>query len=273
MYRPGKKAISITAVLVTLISAWPASQFLLSEDSGITDYSPTDYVGRVIDGDTIVLENGERVRLLGIDTPETGQYYYKEAREYVEKMVLHKNVRLESGPEDRDKYGRLLRYVFAGSTFVNLELVKKGYASALIYSEDERYSDILVNAESDARAFRTGIWSIDVPNPFCTGIFRFHYNAKGNDNHNLNDEYVVFRNKCTHPVKLGGWMLKDAANKTYTFRDFTLENKTKVSLHTGSGTDNQTDLYWGQKTAVWNNNGDRLRMWDSDGNLMLDYSY
>lgn len=262
MYKPIKKSISV-AILIFIISTIPTYIFL---------HQKTHYVERIIDGDTVVLENGERVRLLGIDAPETGQYYYKEAKEYLERLILHKNIRLERGLENRDKYGRLLRYIFIDDIFVNLELIKNGYASVLIY-KDDKYLELLTNAEFEARKGGIGIWSINITNPFCISIFQFHYNAKGNDNQNLNDEYVIFRNKCTHPINLSGWVLKDANNKTYIFENFILNNKTTVTLHTGSGINNLTDLYWNQKTAVWNNDGDHLSMWDSKGNLILNYSY
>ena len=87
----------------------------------------------VIDGDTIALENGETVRYLGVDTPETVnptkpvQCYGPEASEANRQLVGGKRVRLERCP-DRDQYGRLLRYVYVDGVFVEAELVRGGYA-------------------------------------------------------------------------------------------------------------------------------------------------
>jgi micrococcal nuclease len=229
-------------------------------------------VTRVIDGDTIVVEGGERVRLIGIDAPEKGQHLFSESAAYLKEMVGGRKVRLEKDVSDRDKYGRLLRYVFLGETFVNLELVKRGLASALIYEPDSKYSEQILLEEAVARERGLGIWAFPEKD-FCLGIFYFRYNARGNDNQNLNDEYVTFRNKCFSPLHLKGWILLDSRNTTFDFPDIELRPKAKITLHTGRGKANETDLYWGKSRAVWNNNGDTLFLLDSDGNLVLNHSY
>lgn len=93
----------------------------------------------VVDGDTVEIESGERVRLIGIDAPERGDSYYSESKVQLEKLVLNKQVRLEKDVSQADRYGRLLRYVFVGDLFVNLEMVKKGYALAYTYPPDVKY--------------------------------------------------------------------------------------------------------------------------------------
>lgn len=238
----------------------------------------TATVESVIDGDTVVLESGDRVRLLGIDTPEKGQYYFREATEKLEELVRGRKVRLEKEDEDRDKYDRLLRYIHldtaSGDILVNLELVRLGLAKTYMLEEGDKYREGLLEAEREAREDGLGIWKLQgEKGVFCLGIFYLHYNAKGNDNQNLNNEYVAFRNKCEHPLNLDGWYLEDGRGERYIFRDFTVHNKSKFSLHTGSGKDNRTDLYWGQSRAVWNNAGDWLRMWNPEGGLILNYSY
>jgi micrococcal nuclease len=121
-------------------------------------------VVKVIDGDTIVLENGERVRYLGIDAPETPYSfrretpYWKEAKEFNEKLVKNKKVRLEFDVEKRDKYDRLLAYVFVGSTFVNGELVEKGYARVYHRYNKLRFYPLLKELEKKAKEKKLGIW-------------------------------------------------------------------------------------------------------------------
>jgi micrococcal nuclease len=90
--------------------------------------SPHLICTRVVDGDTIILSNGEKVRLIGVDTPETVrpntpvEYYGKEASAFTKKMVEGKPVRLEYDWQQRDKYGRLLAYVYLmDGTFINAE--------------------------------------------------------------------------------------------------------------------------------------------------------
>lgn len=95
-------------------------------------------VNRVIDGDTIEvrMSNGniERVRYIGVDTPERGEPCWDEARNYNASLLRQGAVRMTADRGNRDSYGRLLRYVYAGNTFVNLELVKSGHATARYYS-------------------------------------------------------------------------------------------------------------------------------------------
>src|SRR3989344_8163920 len=93
-------------------------------------------VKRVIDGDTIELESGERVRLLGINTPEKGEWLYEEAKEFLNDSIFNKSVFLEQCRENKDLYGRSLRYIFIESNdsknekkSVNEQLIENGYAN------------------------------------------------------------------------------------------------------------------------------------------------
>lgn len=98
--------------------------------------TPTFLVTRVVDGDTVELGNGETVRLAGIDTPEMGECAYEGAATALERIVLGKRVRLGISDEDRDSYGRLLRYVDVGRTDAGLRLIKAGLAIARYDSRD-----------------------------------------------------------------------------------------------------------------------------------------
>jgi endonuclease YncB( thermonuclease family) len=99
--------------------------------------APRTYlVTRVVDGDTLELANGETVRLAGIDTPERGECGYEEAAANLSRLVLGKRVRLGRSDEDRDRYGRLLRYVNVGTQDAGLRLIKNGLAIARYDSRD-----------------------------------------------------------------------------------------------------------------------------------------
>jgi len=115
----------------------------------------------VIDGDTIELQGGHRVRYLGIDTPESGEYYAVEATARNKELVEGKIVELQSGKRDEDEYGRLLRYVYVDGIFVNAELVAQGYATAYIFDPDDRYSQVLVQLEQCAKMRQRGLWGAD----------------------------------------------------------------------------------------------------------------
>jgi len=91
---------------------------------------------------------------------------------------------------------------------------------------------------------------------------------------NLNDEYVVFENTGSSSVDLSGWELADAADHTYTFPEGTvLEPGESITVHTGTGTDTETDLYWGQSSAVWNNDGDTVTLRDEAGDIVIEETY
>ncbi|MBE9514044.1 MAG: thermonuclease family protein [Chloroflexi bacterium] len=116
-------------------------------------------VTRVIDGDTIEIEGGIRVRYIGIDTPETDEPYYLEAREANRNLVNGRHVRLEKDIEDKDKYGRLLRYVWVGDVMVNAELVSSGYAYSYSYPPNLKYQAQFLLLEKEAREHKRGLWS------------------------------------------------------------------------------------------------------------------
>ena len=117
-------------------------------------------VKRVIDGDTIQLSNGEIVRLIGVDTPETKhpqkpvEYFGKEASAFTRKMVEGKAVRLEYDQQRKGKYNRTLAYVYlTDGTFLNAEIIKQGYGHAYTaflfkYLEQFRQYDCLDSEES-----------------------------------------------------------------------------------------------------------------------------
>ncbi len=122
----------------------------------------TALVVRVIDGVTIEIAGGEIVRYIGIDTPETYpqiEPFGLEAKAKNMELVEGKMVTLEKDVSDRDKYGRLLRYVYVDGLFVNGELVRLGYAKAVSYPPDTRYQWQLEVLEAEAKAAGRGIWA------------------------------------------------------------------------------------------------------------------
>ena len=166
-----KTTISIVTLLFFLTLPIFADQLHTDSQAQITIPFGKSYnynnilVKRVIDGDTIQLEDGSRVRYCGIDTPETKhpqkpvQYFGKEAYLFNKKLVEGKNVRLEFDVQQKDKYGRTLAYVYVGDTFVNAELVKQGYAQASTYPPNVKYADLFRKYEQEAREQGRGLWS------------------------------------------------------------------------------------------------------------------
>lgn len=126
----------------------------------------------VIDGDTVVLANGEHVRLVQIDAPEVqGRECYGAASRAVLRRLLPPGttVRVEADPrlDQADRYGRLLRYLFRGPANLNLELVQEGAATVWFYGHDRgRYAGALLHAALQARAAHRGLWGACPETPF-----------------------------------------------------------------------------------------------------------
>jgi micrococcal nuclease len=121
------------------------------------------HVVSVTDGDTIrvLLPDGsnEPVRLIGIDAPEDGSLLDREATAYLEELVLGKDVRLVVDVSDRDRFDRLLRYVYLGELFVNEEMVRAGLAVAKRYEPDTAMASVLEAAQRGAEQAALGLFS------------------------------------------------------------------------------------------------------------------
>jgi len=144
-------AVVAVAVIAVLFVSWKIT-------AGATTPRET-LVTKVIDGDTVVIEGGEHVRLLGIDTDEKGYPCFDAAKVRLEELILNKRVTLEQGKEDTDQYGRSLRWIWLNDTLVNFVMVKEGLAVARFYG-DSNYQSEIKAAEAEAIASRTGCkWS------------------------------------------------------------------------------------------------------------------
>lgn len=122
-------------------------------------------VKKVYDGDTVLLRNGKKVRFLGINTPEvegrnkSAQAGGEAAKKWLQNKLKNKKIRLEKDVEKKDKYGRLLAYIFTeDKQNINLELVKRGLATVNIHPPNLKYSNELLAAESNAEKGGLGVW-------------------------------------------------------------------------------------------------------------------
>ena len=115
----------------------------------------------VVDGDTFVLEGGEKVRMIGMNAPERGEPFYDEAKWGLMKLILNKEVRLQKDVSDKDKYERMLRYVYIGNTLVNEEILKQGFARVLTIPPDITHVQTFLSAERVAREKHVGMWGSD----------------------------------------------------------------------------------------------------------------
>jgi len=247
------------------------------EDAEITTKIPfaediennTIQVTEVVDGDTFYLENGDKVRMLGINTPESGRPYSEEATEFLTNMILGKEVNLvnDSKNGDSDSYGRLLAHVYVDDTFVNYEIIKAGFAFWYPYTSGTDFDSEYEEAQNYASNNMVGLWT---ESSYNLTIDYIEYDPEGDE---AEGEYVVLTNHENYNVSMVGWFLQDEAAQTAYEFDFIITNNTSIRIYTGDGTDNATTLFWGWYQGIWNNSGDFAIIQDENGYLVDSYRY
>ncbi len=175
------------------------------EKDSFSDPGEGTYVLGVVDGDTIILEGGERVRYIGVDAPETVdpsspvECFGRQAAYENKSLVAGKRVRMEGDALDKDKNGNLLRYVWVGDTFVNDYMIREGFAHS-DSAAGSQYSYQFAEAESEAKKEMKGLWkaceissddiSLDIPITYetisemggCTDPAALNFNRKATFN-------------------------------------------------------------------------------------------
>ncbi|MBU5557560.1 MAG: thermonuclease family protein [Candidatus Aenigmatarchaeota archaeon] len=146
---------AVIALLIIWLLAYFVHPLIISKANDIV------IVTKIIDGDTIIVEGGRDIRLLGIDADEKGEPCYTAAAERLSELILNKQVRLEADNRDKDKYKRYLRWVWLGDRLINEQLVSEGLAIAR-HNDGEKYTDIIAAAEKSAIENNIGCkWSSD----------------------------------------------------------------------------------------------------------------
>ena len=235
-------------------------------------------VVQVLDGDSLEIRIGgriEEVRLLGINTPERAECHSGPAREATIALTGAGEIAIDHIGE-RDRYGRLLAYVYAGGAQVNLALLEAGAAMAL--ATDHPMQGTFFDAEERAFSYGIGMWAADACGT-ATGavvaISEVEYDPRGPDDDNREAEYVVLVNDGSGAADLGDWTLRDeSSTHRYTFPGgFTLDPDDRVRVRTGCGNDDGDDLYWCERDPVWSNGGDTVLLLDRNGNVVDRYRY
>lgn len=168
-WRRRNRKISLTAVVIAAAVFLLVRVFDLTRDDagGFSFDSPGPYrVQRVVDGDTLVLDGGTRVRLIGVDTPETKhpnkpvEPLGPEASEFTRRHVEGRQVTLQFDRERRDRYKRVLAYVYVGDWFLNEELIRAGFSRAETrYPFSTQMKARFRAAEAEAKENRRGLWA------------------------------------------------------------------------------------------------------------------
>ncbi|MGH7394807.1 MAG: thermonuclease family protein [Candidatus Methylomirabilales bacterium] len=229
-------------------------------------------VARVLDGDTVVLESGERVRYLGINAPEAGQPLAAEATARNAALVRGRTVTLETDTEVRDQYGRLLAFVYVGGTSVSATLIQEGLAHVLLIPPNGKHAEDLLALQQEAQAARRGIWGpAGIRGPFK--IVTVRANPPGDEREDPNGEYVRIACVAAEPASLAGYTLPDRYGHRYRFPPLTLHPGYTALVFSGEGTDQleaagQARLYWRAGGPVWNNAGDEATLRDPAGTVV-----
>lgn len=235
-------------LIAFLITALIAGNYLFFADAGV----PRERVEivRVLDGDTVELEDGRKIRLLNINTPEKKLAYSELAKNY---LMQFENETVEFEDLGLDKYGRTLGRIYSGDEYINLEIVEKGFAHSYLVFDGEE--DDFSKAEENAQENKLGIWALSPYSECITAKI------------NKYDEYVEIFDSCN--VDFNGWTLKDESTKMY---HFSKDMDDKFTLYSGKGEDASEKSYWGKDT-VWNDDHDRIFIRDSNGLLAFYDSY
>ena len=214
--------------------------------SGIFYYQITDTISttetfqvqRIIDGDTLDLETGVRVRLLGINTPETSMQFYQEAKTFLESLVQNQSIKVES--YGTDKYSRTLAHIFLNDKNINKEILQQGLGTLYYYEHDSYYEE-LKQAEEFARLNQKGLWKKS-PNTNCIELIELKTDEP---------EKLTLQNKCNKELEIS---FKDDATHIY-----------KETLEPNS-------IFTKEFSHIWNTEGDSIYIRDSEG-LLLFYRY
>lgn len=218
---------------------------------------------RVVDGDTIVTSEGN-VRLLGINSPEKGEYLYGESKNFLESLILNESVYLEFGKDKTDKYGRILAYVFLNGKNVNMESVKEGYSNYYFPSGKDSYYGRFLNAWDSCIKSKKNLCEISESKcSECIALKNFDYfNQK-----------AIFYNFCDFSCDLENWIISDEGRKRFVFENFVLEPFSEVLVEVGEEENSENILYWKGEDYVWTSSGDTLFLRDNVGKLVLWETY
>ena len=173
--RYGLIALTVIVLLMGSSCTWPD----VPGDSIVQDdfsHWTSAHIRRVVDGDTVILSDGRRMRLIGINAPEIGEkseLYGREAASWLADTVEGKTVYLEKDISDTDQYGRLLRYIWLDqpevlneesirSLMINAVMVDQGYAQPYTFPPDVKYAEVILTCAREARDNERGLWALDI---------------------------------------------------------------------------------------------------------------
>jgi endonuclease YncB( thermonuclease family) len=208
--------------------------FLVASEEKIVEENV--FIERVLDGDTLQTSEDVKIRLKGINTPETNMFFYEEAKNFTEELLENRSAVFRFS--ETDKYGRELGYVFLEKENVNEKILEEGFGHLYYYGLDEYYEE-LREAESRARESEKGIWKHS-ENFGCLEVVEFVYLDLEEDE----KEKLILKNNCDVDLFV---TIKDDATHIYKEKISAFKNFEK------------------ETNDIWNDDGDSMYIWDSEG--------
>lgn len=276
----GDERAPIPVKLVEVAGAGPAPYGSLPSVGGVISTRPLVQeqaplptratIVRVVDGDTYLLDDGHKVRLSGVNTPEKSERIGQLVKEAVKHLLTGKEVTLTYGPTSKDHYGRLIAEVWLDGKSVPEILLSNGWAHLFIIppGRPERY-DALVAAQREARRLNRGIWGEERYRGELH-ITSFHANARGDDSVRPDGEYVRIANTSGKDLNLEGYVVTNAKGRKLLLpavvipEGYTFQLVSGVGRNQGSLTESYK-IYWNSNGPVWNNDADTVTLLDPQG--------
>ena len=204
--------VKILIVLIVLLIAvnYPAVDNFLEN---FFNTKQTVQVDRIIDGDTLEADN-QSIRLLGINTPERGEFLYAEAKDFLENELLNENVTLEFIGDRYDKYNRLLAYVLFNDININVKVVENGFANYYFYSGRDKYSDELLSAWNQCIANNVNL--CEKSDDICSQCVSI----------NNDGDFII--NNCSFSCSITNWQARGEGREKFIFSEKTLAPNEKT---------------------------------------------
>jgi endonuclease YncB( thermonuclease family) len=232
-------------------------------------------VKQVYDGDTVLLEDGRKVRYLGINSPEFQEPFYLKAKRFNESLVLGKEIRLEFDQERTDSYGRSLAYVHGGDQMVNARLVEEGLAHVFFIGPNRKHNALLLQSQAAAKQRRVGIWSARA-RPKDLKITNVH--LADPDMPDPYAPYVRIANLSKGLIRLAGYVLSNESGQRYRFPDVAIDPGYTVLVASTGGKDGidergQMVVHWPTQGSVWDTREDTVFLIDPSGDIVDMFHY
>jgi endonuclease YncB( thermonuclease family) len=306
---PGQIIKTTPFVPLRLISAALGTSIGWDQETKVVTLSTAEKfsatVVDVVDGDTVKLKwkssksssgasKTESVRLIGVDTPETVhptkgvEPYGKEASNYTKSILKEgTSVWIEFDEQQRDRYGRLLVYLFlTDGTFFNAQLVSAGYAKTATFPPNVRWVDVFTHMQTNARENQRGLWGLDGEKGQTTEQSAEQatelpkaQTAMSNGDIVITSvdkvkEIVIISNRGKTDLELKGWKLVSVnGNQVYMFPTYTLKSGATIQITSGpNATKGASSLMW-TKSNMWNNTkADPAKLYDASGALVSEFN-